>query len=123
MSSVRILVVDDNSIMRRTLCELLMAQSGFEVVGEAGDGQEAIARAEALRPNLIVMDHLMPLMSGLEAARALKLSMPQVLVILFTAYADQKVEESAQGAGIDAVVSKDEGVRRLVRTAHRLVGA
>jgi CheY-like chemotaxis protein len=123
MSSARILVVDDNSIVRRTVCDLLKSESGFEVIGEAGDGQAAIAKAEELRPNLVVMDHLMPLMSGLEAARTLKHIMPEVLVILFTAYADQRVEESAQGAGIDAVVSKDKGLLGLVRTARQLIDA
>jgi two-component system, NarL family, response regulator LiaR len=124
MPAARVLVVDDNSMMRRAVCDVLGAQPEFNVIGEAGDGQKAIERAEELRPNLVVMDYLMPLMTGIEAARTLKHTMPDVRVILLTAYGDDpKLVECAQGAGIDAVVSKDEGIARLMLIARQLVRA
>ena len=122
MPTTRVVVVDDNSFMRRVICEVFERQPGIQVIGEAGDGREAIEKITQLRPNLVVIDQMMPLMSGIEAAQIVKRMSPDVHVILFTAYADPEVEESALRVPIDAVVSKDEGTDRLVLVARRLLG-
>lgn len=68
-----VLIVDDSAYVREALCELFKREEDFEVCGEAENGKDAIKKAQALRPDLIVLDLLMPVMNGLDAARVLKL--------------------------------------------------
>ena len=108
-----VLVVDDNPLVRRMLCELFTREGDFDVCGEAENGREAIEKAQLLRPNLIVTDLSMPVMNGLEKTRVLKNLMPAVPVIIFTAHSDPFVEKEAREAGVSAVVSKSEAVAVL----------
>ena len=121
-SSAHVLVVDDSPLMRRLVREVLESESGFKIVGEAQNGREAIRRAKRLKPDLVILDLGMPVMNGLEAAPALKRTLPEVRLILLTMYSDPEVEQTARSAGIDAVVPKDEALEHLVQTARQLVG-
>jgi YesN/AraC family two-component response regulator len=67
-----VLVVDDNAVIRQALCRLFSSEPGFDVCGEAENGQDAIEKAQVLHPHLIVMDLSMPVMNGIDAARTLK---------------------------------------------------
>ena len=116
-----VLVVDDNPIVRRMLCELFTREGDFEVCGEAENGREAIEKAQLLHPKLIVTDLSMPVMNGLEETRVLKKLMPSVPVIIFTAHSDPFVEKEAREAGVSAVVSKSEAVAVLITKARGLL--
>ena len=116
----KVLVVDDNPIIRQALCELFAAEGEFEVCGEAGNGREAIERAQELQPDLIVTDLSMPVMNGLEETRLLKKLMPDVPVIIYTAHSDAFLEKEACSAGASAVISKSEAAATLVVRARRL---
>jgi DNA-binding NarL/FixJ family response regulator len=116
-----VLVVDDNPLVRRMLCELFTHEGDFDVCGEAENGREAIEKAQLLRPNLIVTDLSMPVMNGLEETRVLKKLMPAVPVIIFTAHSDPFVEKEAREAGVSAVVSKSEAVAVLITKARGLL--
>lgn len=117
----RVLVADDNSIARRAICRLI-ASGGFSVCGEAEDGSKAIEQARKLRPDLIVLDFSMPVMNGLQAAKALKKITPDVPIILYTAHASGVLEKEALAAGITSVVSKDQETSDLVTEAGALLG-
>ena len=116
-----VLVVDDNAFIRQVLCKLFQQEADFDVCGEAENGREAIEKARALRPDLIVMDLSMPLMNGIDAARALKTLMPIVPVIIFSEYTDVFSENEARSAGISAMVSKSEQVSVLIDKARALL--
>ena len=117
-----ILIADDNDAVRRAVCEVFALESDFEVCGEANDGNEAIEKAQRLHPDLIILDLSMPVMNGLDAARALRDRLvPPVPIILFTLYDDGIVEERARSAGVADVVSKSEDISVLTRTARRLL--
>ncbi len=116
-----VLVVDDNPLIRRMVCELFTREGDFEVCGEAENGREAIEKAQLLRPNLIVTDLSMPVMNGLEETRVIKKLMPSVPVIIFTAHNDPFVEKEARAAGVSAVVSKSEAVSVLITKARGLL--
>ena len=116
-----VLVVDDNPLVRRMLCELFTREGDFDVCGEAENGREAIEKAQLLRPNLIVTDLSMPVMNGLDEARVLKKLMPTVPVIVFTAHSDVFLQKEAAAAGVSAVVSKSQAVAVLVATARSLL--
>lgn len=108
-----ILLVDDSPNIRTVIRMHLESQAGLEVCGEASDGIEAVEKAQALSPDLIVMDFSMPRMNALEAARTLKQKMPHVPIILFTAHERAVPVYDAIEAGISAVVFKFQ--------AHNLV--
>src|SRR5580692_2712554 len=116
-----VLVVDDNAVIRHALCKVFTSEAGFDVCGEAANGQEAIEKAQALQPDLIVMDLSMPVMNGIDAARALKRLMPMVPVIMFSEYSDVFSEQEARSAGVSALVSKSEHVSFLIEKARALV--
>jgi DNA-binding NarL/FixJ family response regulator len=116
-----VLVVNDNPLVRRVLCELFTREGDFDVCGQAENGREAIEKAPLLRPNLIVTDLSMPVMNGLEETRVLKKLMPGVPVIIFTAHSDPFVEKEACAAGASAVVSKSEGLAVLIIKARGLL--
>jgi DNA-binding NarL/FixJ family response regulator len=103
-----VLVVDDNPTIRKAVCELFTREGDFEVCGEAENGQEAIEKAQQLRPALIVTDLSMPLMNGLEETRILKKLMPTVPVIIFTIHSNSLIEREALAAGASAVVCKSD---------------
>ena len=117
-----VLVVDDNAVIRRALCQVLTAEADFDVCGEAENGEQAIEKAQELHPDLIVMDLSMPVMNGIDAARALKSLLPAVPLIIFSEYSNVFSENEARSAGVSALVSKSEHVSVLLGTMRRLCG-
>ena len=109
----RLLVVDDALFMRKMICGVA-AEAGWEVVGEAGDGAEAVALYERLRPDLVTMDLVMPVMGGLEALRQIRDRDPEAKVVVVTAL-DQKqaLMDSIRDGAIDFIVKPFERQRVL----------
>ena len=123
MPTKRIFLVDDNVVVRSYLRRLFESRSDFEILGEADNGREAVEKAEKLKPDLIILDLVMPVMSGLDAAPLLKELLPETPIILFTQQEGSEVELLAQAAGIDAVVSKSQVASELVLKAEALLGS
>jgi CheY-like chemotaxis protein len=98
------LVADDNEIIRREICRILLSETECEVCAEAHDGLEAIEKAQQLHPNLVILDLSMPVMNGIEAARVLRARMPSVPIIMVTSHADFLMKE-LRSAGIAEMVS------------------
>ena len=115
-----LLIVDDNPAIRNALCRLFTPEE-FEVCGTAENGQEAIAKAQELHPDLIVMDISMPVMNGIEAARVLQRLLPSTPIIAFSEYSEALTESSRRAAGFTAVVSKLEDTSVLLRRVRSLV--
>ena len=116
-----VLIVDDNFFVRRALCQLFKCEPDFEVCGVAENGREAIEQAGRLHPNLIVLDFSMPVMNGLDAARVLKRTMPQVPLIMYSAFQDTVIEQQARSIGISETVSKSDRVTILIEKARKLI--
>jgi DNA-binding NarL/FixJ family response regulator len=121
MPKKRVLLVDDNAIVRRAVRPLFDSHPKFEVCGEAEHGREAVEKAPILQPDLIILDLSMPVMSGLEAAPLLIKILPNVWLILFTSYDGPEVTRLSHEAGIHAVVPKSNAVTHLVAQAEALV--
>jgi DNA-binding NarL/FixJ family response regulator len=113
-----ILIVDDNSGVRKVVRTLFEAEHGFQVKGEAVNGLDAIAKAEELQPDLIVLDLSMPIMNGLEAADVLKSRWPEIPIYILTAHGGPEVDRAAQAVGIDAVFSKENDMPRMIASAR-----
>ena len=114
-----VLVVDDDAIVRQMLCCVLTLEADFAVCGEAENGRDAIEKAQALRPDVILMDLSMPVMNGIEATSALKMLMPMVPVIIFSDYNDVFSEKEALSAGI-TLVPKSENLSVLIDRVRAL---
>jgi CheY-like chemotaxis protein len=99
----RVLVADDNPLIRKMLCQLFEREDDYDICAEAENGEQAIELALKLRPDLIILDFAMPVLNGLEAARQLKKIMPNVPIILFSQHAKAGF---ALHDYIDRVVSK-----------------
>lgn len=118
-SSVRVVVVDDTDHVREMLSSML-ALDGFNVVGEARSGEEAIGLVSDQKPDVVVMDYSMPGMDGLEATRQIRSAMPKQSIILYTAYVDDPLKKAASEAGAALVVGKVEGLETLERSISEL---
>ena len=119
----RVLLVDDNAVVRFFVRQLFESQPEFEISGEAENGSDAVEKAEKLKPALIILDLIMPVMNGLDAAPLLKKLLPDTMIILFTQQEGSEVERLAQAAGIDAVVSKSQAASELVLKAQALLAS
>jgi len=113
MEPLRILLADDHILFRKGVAALLASQPDMQVVGEAGDGLEAIARARELMPEVILMDISMPRCSGLEAVRAIKREMPHVRIIMLTVSDDDNDLFTAIKNGAEGYLLKDLEPRQL----------
>lgn len=116
-----VLIVDDNAFVRTGLSELFAREPDFEVCGTAENGRAAIDEANRLHPDLIVLDLAMPVMNGLDAARALRQMMPNVPIIMYSATQGAACAQMARSVGISEVVAKSERVSVLIATARGLV--
>ena len=116
----RLLLVDDSRVTRNLLRTLLEHQ-GYEICGEAEDGLQAIDLANQLNPELILLDVRMPKLGGAEAASILKRLLPKTRIILFTLFADTIGKELAAAIGVDLVLSKTEGVAKLLNSIQTVI--
>ncbi len=106
MQKIRILLVDDHSILREGIKALLENQHGIEVVAEAENGREAVLKATQIQPDVVLLDISMPLMDGLEATRQMKRENPEVKVLVLTMYDDEEYFFQLLRAGASGYVTK-----------------
>jgi NarL family two-component system response regulator LiaR len=119
---IRVLIVDDHAIVRKGIRALLSESDGFEIVGEAADGQEAVAVAAESQPDVILMDLLMPGMDGIEATRQITAQRPGARILVLTSFAADNKLFPAIKAGALGYLLKDsspEDLLRAIRQVHR----
>ncbi|MEE4597059.1 response regulator transcription factor [Streptomyces sp. DSM 41524] len=118
---IRVLLVDDHQVVRRGLRTFLQVQDDIEVVGEASDGEEGVARAEELRPDVVLMDVKMPGLDGIEALRTLRDLDNPARVLVVTSFTEKRTVVPALRAGAAGYVYKDvdpEALARAIRSVH-----
>ncbi len=118
--AIRVLIVDDHTIVRKGIRALLTEIAGIEVVGEAADGQEAVAQANSLRPDVILMDLAMPKMDGIEATRQIKTSQPESRILVMTSFATDDKVLPAIKAGALGYLLKESAPEDLVQAIHQI---
>ena len=115
---IRLLLVDDHRMLRESL-RRAMEDNGFDVVGEAPDGAEAVRLAEELRPDVILMDVTMPVLDGVEATRQVRDRVPGTQVVILTMHADREVLVDAIRAGAAGYLVKDCSTEEVVDTVRK----
>jgi DNA-binding NarL/FixJ family response regulator len=129
---VRVLIVDDHEVVRRGIRELLLSLPDLEICGEATDGVDAVAKAQALRPDAITMDISMPRMNGLEATRQIRPLLPDTTIVVLSQYDVPEMMKQAMNAGASAYVVKTAVSTNLIaavkgrragKTAHHPAGS
>jgi NarL family two-component system response regulator LiaR len=118
--AIRVLIADDHAILRKGIRALLGTEPDIEVVGETADGLETVAQAEALHPDVVLMDLVMPEMDGIEATRRITAEQPEVRILVLTSFAaDDKVFPAIK-AGALGYILKDSGPADLVQAIHQV---
>ncbi|MGD8625401.1 MAG: response regulator transcription factor [Anaerolineae bacterium] len=119
-NSIRVLVIDDHAIVRKGICALLATESDIEVVGEAKNGREAVAMAKKLRPDVILMDLVMPELDGLEATRRILAAQPEIRVLVLTSFTGDDKVFPAIRAGAQGYLLKDSSPQELIQAIHQV---
>jgi DNA-binding NarL/FixJ family response regulator len=117
---MKLLLVDDSAELRALLKDLLADVPGLEIAGEAGDAPDAVALADALRPDAVVLDIRLPGGSGIEVLRRIKQLQPAPVVIMLTSLADPAYQPAALAAGADYFFEKATGLLEMYSALNRL---
>jgi len=112
---IRVLIADDHQLVRQGFAALLSVKPGFEVVGQAQNGAEAVAIAQSLNPDTILMDLLMPEMNGIEATREIKGENPEARILIITSFAEDENVYQAIKAGALGYLLKDSSPQELIQ--------
>jgi two-component system, chemotaxis family, chemotaxis protein CheY len=123
MMDVATAVICDDALFMRTLLADILRGAGIEVVGEAANGREGVEQYRAHRPDLMLMDVVMPEMSGIDAVRAIVAEHPDACIVMCTAMGQQALVEEALGAGARDYIVKPFQPSRVLETVERLKGA
>jgi DNA-binding NarL/FixJ family response regulator len=116
----RILIADDHHVVRSGLKTVLQAQPGFEVIGEASNGQEAVETAIKLKPDVVILDYSMPVRNGVEATREIRKRLPRTEVLIFTMHDSQDVIEDILAAGARGYLLKADANDHLITAVQAL---
>jgi len=121
-SRKQILIVDDHEMLRRGVRALLENEPDWEICGEAFDGQDAVAKANSLRPDLVILDINMPVLNGLAAVRLILSNRPQTKILVFTVHDSEQTVKEIQAAGAHRFLSKSNASDDLLRVVRELLG-
>jgi DNA-binding NarL/FixJ family response regulator len=116
------MIVDDHAIVREGIAEVLEQSGDFEVVGQAGDGEEAVNKVQELRPDVVIMDILMPVKDGIEACRDITAALPDTRVLMLTASNRHGAIVQAVNAGATGYLQKFSGKEMLLSTVREVAG-
>ena len=116
----RILIADDHHVVRTGLRAVLEAQPGLEVVGEVGNGEEAVEAAVRLKPDLVILDYAMPVHNGVEATREIRKQLPRTEVLIFTLHDSQEVIEDVLSVGARGYLLKSDANDHLIAAVRAL---
>jgi two-component system, NarL family, response regulator NreC len=122
MKTVRILLADDHTVVRKGLRLLLETHAGFEVVADAADGRAAVALAEQSTPDVVVMDVAMPVLNGIEAARQITARLPHTAVVFLSMHSDESYVLKALKAGARGYLLKDSAEQDLIHAVEAVAG-
>ena len=117
---IRILIADDHPLLREALCQTLSKEQDMEVVGKASDGEETVAMAFELKPDVVIMDIIMPKVDGIEASKRIKTTTPNIAILILTAYDDDNYVLGLLEAGAAGYLLKSARGQDLVEAVRAI---
>ena len=120
--TLRVLVVDDNASVRRSICQILRQEDDFEVVCEAVDGDDAVRKIREHQPDVVLLDITMPAMNGLEVAEIIKTESPSIQVLIVSQHESRGFQWAALAAGVTGYINKSNVGRDLIPELRRIQG-
>jgi DNA-binding NarL/FixJ family response regulator len=117
---IRILLADDHALMRRGIRDLLTTEPEFEIIGEAGDGREAVRLAEKFKPDVMIMDLAMPELNGLDAIRQIRKDAPEIELLVFSMHDSEELIREVFAAGARGYVLKSDVALYLIEAVRSL---
>jgi two-component system, NarL family, nitrate/nitrite response regulator NarL len=118
---VKILIADDHAVIRKMVAATLREEPGFDVIGEAENGLQAVDKAGALKPDVVVLNIKMPVLDGFEAARRIRKNLPEVAIVILSSEADRRIIDEAKKIGVRAFVPKTEAAVALVKAIEAAI--
>ena len=119
---IKVMIVDDHAIVREGIAEVLEQSGEYEVVGQAGDGEEAVVKAQKLKPDVVIMDIVMPSKDGIDACREISSALPETRVMMLTASNRDSAIVQAVNAGATGYLQKFSGKEMLLSTVREVAG-
>jgi two-component system nitrate/nitrite response regulator NarL len=111
---VRIVVADDQEVVRRRVVATLMSRADLEVCAEAANGKEAVEKVKELNPDLVILDITMPELNGLDAARQIRALDPDLPILILSVHKSRQVVEEAKKIGVRGYVTKGDAIQKLL---------
>jgi DNA-binding NarL/FixJ family response regulator len=118
---VKILIADDHAVIRKMVSTTLKEEPGFNVIGEAENGLQAVDKAELLKPDVVVLNIKMPVLDGFEAARRIRKKLPDIAIVILSSEADRRFIEESKKIGVRAFVPKTEAAVALVKAIEAAI--
>jgi len=118
---MRVLIADDHQIIRKGITSILQSREDIQVCGEAANGKEAVSKAQLLKPDLLILDISLPDSNGLEVATAIKKLLPEVSILLLSAYAGKQLSEEVKRRGFQGFISKNDAAKTLLGAVDEIV--
>ena len=120
-ATLRILVADDHESVRKGVCVILGTRGDIQVCGEAANGREAIDKAQELKPDLIILDITMPVLNGIDAAEALRQTMPHVPILFLSMHQSRQIITEAKRIGVRGYVKKSDAAATLLNAVDAIL--
>jgi DNA-binding NarL/FixJ family response regulator len=120
-ASLRILVADDHESVRKGVCVILGTRGDIEVCGEAANGREAVDKALELKPDLIILDITMPIVSGIDAAEMIRKTLPNVPILFLSMHQSRQIIAEAKRVGVQGYVKKSDAAATLLDAVDALL--
>jgi two-component system, NarL family, invasion response regulator UvrY len=118
---MRVLIADDHQIIRRSISSILQSRKDIRVCGEAANGEEAVSKAKLLQPDLLILDISLPDSSGWEVATAIKRILPEIPILLLSAYGGKQLNDEVKKRGFQGFISKNDAAKTLLGAVDAIV--
>jgi DNA-binding NarL/FixJ family response regulator len=118
---MRVLIADDHEIIRKGISSILQSRADIQICGEATNGEEAVSKTQLLKPDLLILDISLPDSSGWEVATAIKKLLPEVPILLLSAYGGEQLSEEAMRRGFQGFISKSDAATTLLGAVDAIV--
>jgi len=118
---MRVLIADDNQMIRKGISSILQSRKDIVICGEAANGEEAVSETRRLKPDLLILDISLPDSDGLEVATVIKKLLPEVPILLLSAYAGKQLSEEVKRRGFQGFISKNDAATTLIAAVDAIV--